>query len=139
MSLTEVVPFTGELQEPEHGAREDVVMHVFLSRGALGADTQPLGLGVPLERVQVKDTAEVTGRDQRRSHGGVRGGHMSVAVRGGHKERLGAVTGTEVRGGHRDCSQGRSQRDWSVVGGHGYELKVRGQRTYVSGPWVVRG
>ena len=161
-------------------------MHVFLSRGALGADSQSLSLSVPLERVQVKDTAgghrtrseavtgrrsgEVTGRGQGRSKGEVSGGHRerSVAVTGsgqwrsqgpvrevrgrgqgrshvsgGHREWSVEAIGRRqwrsqraVRGGHRDCGQGRSQGR-SAVGGHGYKLRCKDRGRLCQWPWVV--
>lgn len=47
----------GQLDESEEGAGELGVVHVFLPGSTVGADSQTLGLRVPLEGVEVEDAA----------------------------------------------------------------------------------
>lgn len=56
---TEVVAFTGELDETEEGAGELGVVHVLLARAPVGAHAQALCLRVALEGVQVEHGAGV--------------------------------------------------------------------------------
>ena len=47
----------GELDEPEEQSGELGVVHVLLPGGAVGSNPEPLGLGVPLEGVEVEHGA----------------------------------------------------------------------------------
>ena len=49
-----IVTLRSELEEAQQGRRELGVMHVLLPGGAVGPNAEALGLGVPLEGVQIK-------------------------------------------------------------------------------------
>ena len=53
-ALTQIVAFTGQLDEAEQCAGELSIVHIFLSSTTISAHTQTLCLGVALECVQVK-------------------------------------------------------------------------------------
>ena len=56
---TVVVTLRGELNEPEEQRGELCVVHVLLSGGTVGSHAESLGLGVPLEGIEVEHGAGV--------------------------------------------------------------------------------
>ena len=59
MVLRNSLLLSSKFELPEEECSEVCVMHILFSGGSVWPDSQPLGLGVPLEGVQIEDGARI--------------------------------------------------------------------------------